>query len=286
MAEFRAAAGSWAGSSVTGSRGPCYQTVRLPGRQLPWRLLPAQGAVVLRGLGEPGAVNRAGPRGRGLEAAHLLPGLASLWPRCPGPQACFPSGSTGLGHMGLGAPGPATAFRGNPLFSPPGQALDTDPPPHQTLGPAGFLGHPQAGDPPISGPSGDSQGLGVRVCDGHCWPNAGPRGLQGWSGALLGHKGVARPAGRRAHKEWLSEGGGLWTDRPKPGPARCRGVDTGHCLLGGPAPPRPGLREGAGRAGPWEWGAAEGRAGACGVLLWLVRLRGRGWGLGVPAHPG
>lgn len=207
MAEFRAAAGSWAGSSITGSRGPCYQAARLPGRQLPWWLLPAQGAVMLGGLGEPGAVNRAGPRGRGLEAAHLLPGLASLWPRCPGPQACFPSGSTGLGHVGLGAPGLATAFRGNPLFSPPGQALDTDPPPHQILGPAGFLGQPQAGDlphlwpfRPLPGPGGPSL---CRTLLAQRWASWAPRlvwcppGAQG-SGQTCrktGPQGVAERGG-------------------------------------------------------------------------------------------
>ena len=205
MAEFCAAAGSWASSSVTGRRGPCYQAACLPGRQLPWRPLPAQGAVTPGGLGEPGPANTAGPRGSGLEATYLLPGLASLWPQCPGPQACFPSGSTGPGHVGLGAPGPATAFRGNPLLAPPRQAPDTDPPPPQTLGPAGFLGQPQAGDRPLSGPSGYSQGLGVRVCDGHRWPKAGPHGLQGWSGALLGRKGVARPVARRMGPPGVAE---------------------------------------------------------------------------------
>lgn len=196
---------------------------------------------MLGGLGEPGAVNRAGPRGRGLEAAHLLPGLASLWPRCPGPQACFPSGSTGLGHVGLGAPGLATAFRGNPLFSPPGQALDTDPPPHQILGPAGFLGQPQAGDPPhlwpfrpLPGPGGPSL---CRTLLAQRWASRAPRlvwcppGAQG-SGQTCrktGPQGVAERGGWPV--DWLAQ-------------TRARALQgSGHRPLpaGGPcsAPPRP-----------------------------------------------
>lgn len=246
-------------------------------------LLPCPRCCDARGPRELGCEQRLGREERGLRPHLCCPAWPLCGPDVQGPRACFPSGSTGLGHVGLGAPGAATAFpRATPLLTP-GQALDTDHAPHPD---------PWACRLPGAAPGWDPHLWPFRPLPGHrvesvCRLPAGP------TLGLVGSKAGLVPYG---YEEWpdLQETDptrsgcerevSLWTDWPKPGPRAAR---SGHRPLpaGGPAPPRPGLRQGAGRAGPWEWGAAEGQ-GACRVLLWLVRLRGRGWGLGVPAHPG
>lgn len=194
------------------------------------------------------------------------PGLLPKWVNRPGARGAW---GPWVRHSLQGQP---------PLFSPPGHSPTQTRPLIRSLGLQASLGQPQAVISSISGPSGHSQGLGVlslcRTLLAQRWASWAPRlvwcppGAQGeWPDLQkTGPQGVAE------------RGGGLWTDWPKPG---LRTAGSGHRPLPAGGFVRPGPQPEAGsRPGwaLWEWGAAEGRAGACRVLLHGVRPRGRGWG--------
>lgn len=129
--------GSWAGSETREPRLTLRQ--RAPWTPVAMAAAPCPRCCDAWGLGA-WRQNRAGPRGRGQRPHTCCSGLASVGPHVQAPRLASPSGSTGLGHVGLGGPWASHRPSGATPLLTPGQALDTDPPPHQILGPAGFPG--------------------------------------------------------------------------------------------------------------------------------------------------